>query len=1369
MTWQIFVDGKFVGGELTSIRQELNAPETAKFLISNDITGRELVDADSTVVIKYLSETVWTGTLQGIKYQQRYLECTCYDTVYDLLAKKVINEDFDAKTVSTILTAIAGEVSGVSGSTTDAGAVNHTVTFRNAICYDAIKFLAQLANLDYYSSGGNTINIASRGTHRGVIPIESVSRRGINRHQKRDKVIVRGQDVNGVDITGEAEAGAGTDVAVYTEKRAQTTDSLDALAANYLAQLNKDSSGVNLTINIVYAYKLQPGDTIEINNPTLNLNGTYKIWRITKKDATATVEVDVPEELLQRIIDKQKGFEDLGIITYNTQLDDPVGAPATVASVVTSNEIGGIKVSWAENSEADLDYYQIWRADTLGGAKTKIADARTTYFTDVGTAYNDYQWYSIKAVDRVGNVAASYSAPASGAAQKILGSDLLDNTIDTLQIANNAVDYAQLAVDAVRGAVISAAAITREKILDGAVTSGVLSAGSITREKLIDGAVTSGVLSAGSITRSKLLDGVVTSGVIAAGTVTASEVKAGAITAAGIRSHTITSAEIYAGTITASEMQAGSITSAAIRANTITAGDIYAGTITASEMKAGSITSAAIRAGTIVAGDIAASAITSVHIAAGTIVALDIATNAITADKIVAGAVTALKMAADAIQIGLSGESIEIDMPFEEQTGVVTADFSGNDNAGTFDSAMAWSTAGRFGGCVYSDGTGTTGTHNSNIQLASDVTATGALSVSMWLKPDAGSLAGNRGLCGNDTVFADGRITINAEVISFVTATATTTIDITGELTEGAWNHLVITRDAANALLVYVNGVDVTPGSPVQAGNIVFRRLFDNPDNSSWQSWKGFADGFKLFARTISATDVLALYRYGDFAVKQTQITGGMIKTGTITVDKITGGTISADMVTLNGIDGSGDLVLTAIGSGTLGNIPDGGGYAKVDSDLVSGGFIKVRSITGSVASYAASSYTGQGIYFTTEDTVYYSNGTTWVDTGLSDEDVWGYSSRKLTHLPLANSWWGSGRDGGSVTISTNTYTSDQVKMYGSLTVNAGTTLSASGALVIYCSGTLYLRGNIAIKPDQVAPSGGICYNAGAIYDSAGHGGRGGVAGGTCLIFAKTIRGSGIIYVNGASGGNAVTQTDHGGSDSWGIWGEDGWSGNWEGASYPGGGGGTGGGTSYSIPAGWSIEPLTGKGGWGGPKFWNASILALKYAYAANLTGMPIISAIGGAGGAGGGGGLANGDTYDMFGAGGGGGGGFGGDGGDGGWGEIDAGSLANPEFGTGGGGGGAGGLCAIVTETNNGGWKVWASGGNGGDGDSRAVDGAGGGGGGGGVCIVIANSGIGSGNFHGIAGKSGASTAQVERNAQDGTAGTCYFFELEDFTIAQA
>ena len=215
----------------------------------------------------------------------------------------------------------------------------------------------------------------------------------------------------------------------------------------------------------------------------------------------------------------------------------------------------------------------------------------------------------------------------------------LTGTIAELQIADDAVTNAKIAVDAIQGDVIAASAIVATKIAENAVTNA----------KIAVDAIQGDVIAAGAITETKITNDAITSAKISANAITAAKINAGAITATKIATDAITSDKISAGAITANEIASNAITSAKINANAITAAKINAGAITATEIASNAITSAKINAGAVTASEIASNAITAVKIDAGAITANKIAANAVTANAIEAGAITAGAIAAGAV------------------------------------------------------------------------------------------------------------------------------------------------------------------------------------------------------------------------------------------------------------------------------------------------------------------------------------------------------------------------------------------------------------------------------------------------------------------------------------------------------------------------------------------------------------------------------------------------------------------------------------------------------------------------------------------------------------------------------------------------
>lgn len=146
------------------------------------------------------------------------------------------------------------------------------------------------------------------------------------------------------------------------------------------------------------------------------------------------------------------------------------------------------------------------------------------------------------------------------------------------------------------------------------------------------------------------------------------------------------------------------------------------------------------------------------------------------------------------------------------------------------------------------------------ISLTTGYTATGAFTFCFWatLIDNASS----RGIIGDDAAIANGYIMYNtSNQVAVVSASGTTNVTLTSTPTEGAnvWHHWAITRDGSNNIDVYLDGTNITSGSPVRAGNIQFDRLFDVPTDSSDKAWYGKIRDARLFTDAKSAADILLI------------------------------------------------------------------------------------------------------------------------------------------------------------------------------------------------------------------------------------------------------------------------------------------------------------------------------------------------------------------------------------------------------------------------------------------------------------------------------------------------------------------------------
>ena len=200
------------------------------------------------------------------------------------------------------------------------------------------------------------------------------------------------------------------------------------------------------------------------------------------------------------------------------------------------------------------------------------------------------------------------------------GGNLQVGTVQTANIANDAINNAKIAINAIQGDVIAAGAIVTAKLGVDAVTSAKIADNAVLTAAINDDAITNALIATDAVNGDSIAANSVTASSIVAGTITASEIAASTITASKIAANTITATQIAADAITANEIAANAVTADAIAANSVTASEIAANTITSSQIAANAVTAneinvanlAAINAdmGTITAGSIAVGLLT---------------------------------------------------------------------------------------------------------------------------------------------------------------------------------------------------------------------------------------------------------------------------------------------------------------------------------------------------------------------------------------------------------------------------------------------------------------------------------------------------------------------------------------------------------------------------------------------------------------------------------------------------------------------------------------------------------------------------------------------------------------------------------------
>jgi hypothetical protein len=166
------------------------------------------------------------------------------------------------------------------------------IRFKRAECGNAAKAVAYSCNKDWWTSGGSTFNIGTRGTNKGVIAI-TLGNKKVSRSKKRTKVWVTGVDENGAEI--EVFAGTGTDEAHFLEKMASDVATLQRIADKKLAELNSDIESFPATTDIVTLseHDLHVGDTIIETDVQKDLDAAeLRIHEIVIDGTKVTLQLD---------------------------------------------------------------------------------------------------------------------------------------------------------------------------------------------------------------------------------------------------------------------------------------------------------------------------------------------------------------------------------------------------------------------------------------------------------------------------------------------------------------------------------------------------------------------------------------------------------------------------------------------------------------------------------------------------------------------------------------------------------------------------------------------------------------------------------------------------------------------------------------------------------------------------------------------------------------------------------------------------------------------------------------------------------------------------------------------------------------------
>ena len=162
---------------------------------------------------------------------------------------------------------------------------------------------------------------------------------------------------------------------------------------------------------------------------------------------------------------------------------------------------------------------------------------------------------------------------------------------------------------------------------------------------------------------------------------------------------------------------------------------------------------------------------------------------------------------------------------FNENTGTIANDNSGNGNTGTLTNGPAWSASGKYGAAILFDGTN----DFVNINDANSLDLTNGMTIEAWVNASnltgyktaickengttnlAYALSPNNNTSGNS---------INGLIQEYGSGANTTTVTGTDQTcTNNTWTHIAATYDGS-VLRLYINGTQVRPPLPMSQVSI---------------------------------------------------------------------------------------------------------------------------------------------------------------------------------------------------------------------------------------------------------------------------------------------------------------------------------------------------------------------------------------------------------------------------------------------------------------------------------------------------------------------------------------------------------------------
>jgi len=191
---------------------------------------------------------------------------------------------------------------------------------------------------------------------------------------------------------------------------------------------------------------------------------------------------------------------------------------------------------------------------------------------------------------------------------------------------------------------------------------------------------------------------------------------------------------------------------------------------------------------------------------------------------------------------------------FNEDSGTIVSDLSGNGNHGTLNGSISW-VAGKFGSVLYFPNGQTD--YVSFVDKSS-LNITGNLTISIWVYPTA---AGSYPCMISRKYTEEYALFFEAATLKPRLYISGTGVSTTSAVLLNVWTHLAITHDGTNAKF-YINGVlDSTQGLVGRPnGNANVLNIGRDPSVTGYKH-TGYLDVPSIYNRVLSTSEIDLLYR----------------------------------------------------------------------------------------------------------------------------------------------------------------------------------------------------------------------------------------------------------------------------------------------------------------------------------------------------------------------------------------------------------------------------------------------------------------------------------------------------------------------------